>query len=337
MPGPTSSDRVQRGHWRITNTAGATEEQIDSAVKALEVARDISRNAEPEQSGFHVGAAALLTNGEIAKGLNYEYGGPGYQEPDGRANHGEELMVGDGVIHHELGKNLPDGRKNRLEIVATTAVEAEQPAYSCGNCLDAQRMHTHPDTLMAAGSEVGAVEILRFSTQYPSSFGTKPLSEVKASTSELIELAQVAASRSFSLISKQAGIGDSGAAIRTESGAVYLGVKIDSVAYHPTEPVMAAFAAAFAASDPFIESIAYVSPTGIPDGKQRQYIYEFAQGLNKVDSLPIYLYSSDKNTVAKVTPEVLSPFGFGCDDLGLTEEMQNWLQALKDKETRGER
>ncbi|MCB0336084.1 MAG: hypothetical protein KDD62_07245, partial [Bdellovibrionales bacterium] len=241
----SSTRQVAIGSWRLLDRVGIEKDLFPVLEQALDFAQNSRPGALALFSHYQVGSAAFLSNGEIARGRNIEYGA-GFGQADARALHSEEAVIANAVEYHALGQFLPDGSKIQLEFVALVH-ECQQDSASCGNCLDIQATYAHADTLLINAHPNGSGTIIRLADAFPTNFQQSGC--LTAGQAELLVAARVGMQRSFDFITAPV-LGKRGASVRVQSGNIYSGVHIDGADYKPISSVTSAISAAIAAGEP---------------------------------------------------------------------------------------
>ncbi len=120
--------------------------ELDDAYRRLyEAAYEASRGAYAPYSGFHVGAAVLLENGEILSGSNQENAA----YPSG--------LCAERTVLFYAGARYPDTAVRILAIAAMREGERVDLVTPCGACrqvmLEAERRHGRPMRILLCGKE----------------------------------------------------------------------------------------------------------------------------------------------------------------------------------------
>lgn len=140
----------------------------DALIKA---ARDAANRAYAPYSGFHVGAALLLRNGDVVTGANVEnasYGLTLCAETAAVAKIANEGWIGELVAVAIVG-GRPEG----------DALRGGEPVHPCGRCRQilneaAEQSNTDIDVHCASG-DGAAVASYKLSELLPAAFGPKDL------------------------------------------------------------------------------------------------------------------------------------------------------------------
>lgn len=137
----------------------------------IDAARDAAMLAYAPYSGFHVGAALLLKNGDIVTGANVEnasYGLTLCAETAAVAKIANEGWIGDLAEVAIIG-----GRPNGVGLTGS------DPVYPCGRCrqiLNEAAERSRTDIIIHCASGDGrAVKSYRLSELLPAAFGPKDL------------------------------------------------------------------------------------------------------------------------------------------------------------------
>ena len=137
----------------------------------IEAARDAAKRAYAPYSGYHVGAALLLKNGDVVTGANVE-----------NASYGLTLCAETAAV----AKIANEGRIGELAAVAIVggrpdgdALLGSDPVHPCGRCRQilneaAERSKTDIVVYCASG-DGSAVKNYRLSELLPAAFGPKDL------------------------------------------------------------------------------------------------------------------------------------------------------------------
>jgi len=139
----------------------------------IEAARDAAKRAYAPYSGYHVGAALLLKNGDVVTGANVE-----------NASYGLTLCAETAAV----AKIANEGRIGELAAVAivggrrkrkSKALIGSDPVHPCGRCrqiLNEAAQRSKTDILVHCASGDGkAVASYRLSELLPAAFGPKDL------------------------------------------------------------------------------------------------------------------------------------------------------------------
>ena len=297
-------------NWQINNRFDLSKENLNSIVDLLEIA-DNSRqfSASPLLSGFKVGAAGIYNNGKesgVACGANHERGA-GRNKAKDDAIHGEDALIADA-----LGKG---GRDTRLELVAITT-DSPRPASSCGRCRASLQTYAGDDLLIVSGGTDSDADMWKISELLPEDFKKVSFERLNNEDVNLINLARMTAKLSFQHFTEEV-LGKSAVAIRGESGKIYTGIRVDSVAFYGTDPVVSAISKALEAREKSFQAAAFYSQSGIPTGEERQLFYEACSLLRCENTAKVYLVESDRKEIQVTTAAELLPSAFGPGDLGL--------------------
>lgn len=146
----------------------------DQVTELVAAARDAALNAHAPYSGFGVGAALLLDDGEIISGCNFENASYGLTlcaetvaiataNAQGKLRHIKEIAV--------IGGKLVDGR--------ITGVEPVRPCGRCRQVINEAGGLSGTDILVHCASADGsAVEHHKLSDLLPHAFGPADLGQV---------------------------------------------------------------------------------------------------------------------------------------------------------------
>lgn len=130
----------------------------------LALARAAQRNAHAPYSGFHIGAAIRLEDGQTFAGCNVE-----------NASYGATICAERGAI---LSAVATSGTVRVVEVVV--ASEGAPPWPPCGMCRQVLAEFCAPDCLVHAVSSGGTTLSWRFDELFPSGFTPDFLSEPQA-------------------------------------------------------------------------------------------------------------------------------------------------------------
>jgi cytidine deaminase len=143
----------------------------DGKAALIDAARDAATRAYAPYSGFHVGAALLLKNGDVVTGANVEnasYGLTLCAETSAVAKIANEGWIGE-LAEVAIVGGRPDGN----------ALVGSDPVHPCGRCrqiLNEAAERSKTDILVHCASGDGdAVKSYRLSELLPASFGPKDL------------------------------------------------------------------------------------------------------------------------------------------------------------------
>ncbi|MDH6308356.1 cytidine deaminase [Dysgonomonas sp. PFB1-18] len=145
------------------------EEGTESIKKLIDKAKTATQNAYAPYSGFHVGAAALLANGEIATGNNQENAA----YPSG--------LCAERVTLFAANSQHPDVAVEAIAIAAFHDGEfTDTPCCPCGGCrqviVEVENRFDRPiKVIMYGKSKIYEVESVK--DLLPLSFGKESLSE----------------------------------------------------------------------------------------------------------------------------------------------------------------
>lgn len=120
----------------------------------LPLARTAQRNAYAPYSGFHIGAAIRLQNGECFAGCNVE-----------NASYGATICAERGAL---LCAVAALGKVRVVEVVVVS--EGESPWPPCGMCRQVLAEFCAPDCLVHAVNSQGTTLSWRFDELFPSGF-----------------------------------------------------------------------------------------------------------------------------------------------------------------------
>ncbi len=145
------------------------EEGTESIKKLIDKAKSATQNAYAPYSGFHVGAAALLANGEIATGNNQENAA----YPSG--------LCAERVTLFAANSQHPDVAVEAIAIAAFHDGDfTDTPCCPCGGCrqviVEVENRFDRPiKVIMYGKSKIYEVESIK--DLLPLSFGKESLSE----------------------------------------------------------------------------------------------------------------------------------------------------------------
>lgn len=119
-------------------------------LELIDKAREASQKAYAPYSGFNVGAAVLLENGEIITGNNQENAA----YPSG--------LCAERVALFYANANFPNEKILAMAIVAgNSGSPTKQPVYPCGSCrqvmIETEQKLQHPIRLILSGTEITQV------------------------------------------------------------------------------------------------------------------------------------------------------------------------------------
>ena len=137
----------------------------------IDAARDAARRAYAPYSGFHVGAALLLRNGDVVTGANVEnasYGLTLCAETSAVAK-----LANDGLIGELAEVAIIGGRPDGDQLLGSEAVN---PCGRCRQILNEAAERSKVDILVHCASGDGAtVKTYKLSELLPAAFGPKDL------------------------------------------------------------------------------------------------------------------------------------------------------------------
>jgi len=84
----------------------------------MQRARDRAERAYAPYSSFRVGAAVVAADGSVYEGANVE-----------NSAYGSSICAEAAAIAHAAGHGV-----RRIDTVAVSCIDAEEPGYPCGNC-----------------------------------------------------------------------------------------------------------------------------------------------------------------------------------------------------------
>lgn len=324
--------------WNFVNLKHEQDKFVDIYNALLRTALETRENASPVSSGFKVGSALFLGEDyDLVGGCNIEYGIDFNEKSskdnkktkkeekerdnteekraeDTRSLHAEESTVSNAITKY--GNDI-------LIKVSATLGETPGIVTSCGNCLDILKRYSNEDTLLIGANTEGYAEIFTFEDVFPTIFQKINRNKLPSGHKGLLEKALMSKSYSSDIFSEE--MEETGAAVMTEKGAIYEGVREGNAAYHPITAIDAAIVHARAHGDPFITAIAYVSRNGYIHGKDRQRIFEKGDELNEPD-LPVLIWDGKSDTIHRTTASALLPHSFGARTMGLEETVQQSLE-----------
>lgn len=222
--------------------------------KLLQAAVEARENAYAPNSGSMVGAAVLGASGEIYQGANFEF--------TRYADHAEQVAINQAIANGEKS----------IEAVATFVAPrgpVEEKHFHgnscpCGNCRQALfEVNPSMTTVMFDGPNDVKGYLLSdmlpaaYKRQWPEA-GEAPL--VENHPDPLVQQALLARSRSLAVRSGY----PEGAAVETESGQIYKGVKVELSSFASQAERMAA-ASAFLKGDRKIVRVSIVGGSGKPE------------------------------------------------------------------------
>jgi cytidine deaminase len=240
----------------------------------------------------------LLSNGEIAAGCNFEYGG-GFGTADARAVHAEQSAISSAL--------LKGGPKFKIQIVAVVA-ESARP-FCCGNCLDAVMTYADRNLIIAACGMDGSVTVRSIEDVFPQGFSRIPLRNLPQNYSNLLERAMQSRFASLQLF-RASGAGLTGAALLSSTDRIYSGVREDTASFHPISAIESALTNSRIHEDPKMKAIAFVSENGFICGRDRQKIFERADACEMTSETDVISYAIDNSHVEVCKAGELLPFGF---------------------------
>ncbi len=220
---------------------------LDQAVKSRE-------NAYAPISRSKVGAAALGARGEVYLGINCEL--------TGQADHAEQVAI---------NQALSSGEKSIEAIAIFVAPEGEvqeehyrENSSPCGNCRQAM-FEFNPELLVIQADGLQKVKAFRLADMLPNAYKRQwPKVQnppaVQESSDPLIRQALEARSRSFSV---RTGYPE-GAAVETESGKIYQGIKAELSSF-ASQATRMAIASAYMHHDHKITRVALAAGTDKPE------------------------------------------------------------------------
>jgi cytidine deaminase len=220
---------------------------LDQAVKSRE-------NAYAPISRSKVGAAALGARGEVYLGINCEL--------TGQADHAEQVAI---------NQALSSGEKSIEAIAIFVAPEGEvqeehyrENSSPCGNCRQAM-FEFNPELLVIQADGLQKVKAFRLADMLPNAYKRQwPKVQnppaVQESSDPLIRQALEARSRSFSL---RTGYPE-GAAVETESGKIYQGIKAELSSF-ASQATRMAIASAYMHHDHKITRVTLATGTNKPE------------------------------------------------------------------------
>ena len=143
----------------------------DTKTRLIEAARAVAVNAHAPYSGFGVGAAVLLDDGEIVSGCNFE-----------NASYGLTLCAETVALAtvNALGK-LRQVRAIGVVggLIVDGVITGTEPVRPCGRCRqvihEAAQLSGHDLPVLCGSAEGGSVEEHRISDLLPHAFGPSDL------------------------------------------------------------------------------------------------------------------------------------------------------------------
>jgi len=308
--------------WKFENvTTLERKHSLDIYNNLLRIAEKARENASPLTSKFPVGAAiGVIGASDPAFGCNVEYGA-GYGGAGTESIHAEEASLADAIRRY--------GNSIRIKTVAVIG-DAPEIVTCCGNCLDVLKTYSNEDTLIIGANTAGKAAIFNFEEIFPTLFEEITMDNLKKITYEWLLVGRAMESRFYNneIFSKEV-IGSTGAAVLTEKGEIYQGVREDRASYHGTSTIDAALAHSRSHGDPFVTAIAYVTDTGYVCGRDRQSIFERADELDRLDDIKVIIYNPEKDILQVATPRELLPYGFGARTLGLENKVRENLNKYR--------
>lgn len=225
--------------------------------KLLEQAVSVRDNAYAPNSRSKVGAAALGKSGKVYLGINCEL--------TGQADHAEQVAVNQALL----------GGERAIEAIAVFAApegEVREEHYNqnscpCGNCRQAL-FELNPDMLVIQADGIRDVKAYRLADMLPNAYKrTWPQFDKPPAAPEhvdpLIHQALRARAASFAVRSGY----PEGAAVETECGHTYLGVKVELSSF-TSRAVRMAIASAFLSGDGKIKRLAVAAGLAGPECPQ---------------------------------------------------------------------
>ncbi len=278
--------------------------------KVLDAALEARLEASPIASKYHVGAAALWKDGILTRGWNIEYGGPGFGDAGMRCVHAEQHMVANA---------MKETRRDSIAYLAVVGGNSDDPQAPCGDCREIIKTYSDEDTCIII-REGGQDKLYTIEDLLP----TRGFRHVRIAA--LLPADQEAITQSFPksgvpgfvCLSRQMSDAlsedlDLAFCVARVAGKSVKGYQMDDPAFHQISAIGSALSQAWSYDEP-IQSLHVFSTLGRIDGRDRQFIYNYASRHGVEKTLPVYICkigARKPRRVMRATPAELLPFAFG--------------------------
>ncbi len=325
------------------------QERIDlyKIEKVIEAAIEARLEASPITSKYHVGAAALWKNGIITRGWNIEYGGKNFGEAGMRCVHAEQHMV------VNAKKDTRRGSMTYLAVIGGNSDDPQAPCgdcreviktYSdgetriiirkdgndrstrigdlqapCGDRRETIKTYSDESTQIIIYEDGKEDHLHAIDDLLPNKFRHERIADMPSVEQDTIK-------RFFPSGGVPGFVGlselmceelnedlDIAFCVARFSDRFVEGFQMDDPAFHQVSAVGSALSRAWTC-DGKIESLHVFSTLGRVDGRDRQFIYNYASRHGIEKTLPVYICkigAHKPGRVMRTTPSELLPFAFG--------------------------